>query len=350
MSQKTSHTLEQIALKIPKIELHLHLEGAIPLQTLMNLIQKKGGSSIKTVDDLRKKLTYTDFAHFIDVWIWKNTFITEEKDFEGITYDVLHSLHNQNVKYVEAFYSPTDYQEQGFSTQKITEYVIKGKERAYQDFNIQCELIIDVVRGNSVEVCMQQLEDVEPYLGKGVIGIGLGGSEQKYPAGLYQPVYLKAKKKGFRLTAHAGEAAGAASVWAAIKQLGVERIGHGVRAYEDPRLILLLKDKKIPLEMCVVSNVKTGVCPSFAEHPIREYYHKGLSVTVNSDDPTMFDTSITREYLVLAQELGFSLNDLKCMCFNGIDASFMSENGKEVMKSQIEKEWQQVCDRLLTGC
>jgi adenosine deaminase len=334
--------LEHIALKMPKIELHLHLEGAIPLQTLVNLIQKKGESSIRTVDDLRKKLTYTDFAHFIDVWIWKNTFITEEKDFEGITYDVLHSLHNQNVKYVEAFYSPTDYQGQGFSTEKITEYVIKGKEKACQDFNIQCELIIDIVRGNSLDVCMQQLEAVEPYLGKGVIGIGLGGSEQKYPADLYQPVYYKAKTKGFRLTAHAGEAAGAASIWAAIKKLGVERIGHGVRACEDPQLVSLLKDTQIPLEMCVVSNVKTGVCPSFAEHPIREYYQKGLSVTVNSDDPTMFDTSITREYVILAQELGFSLNDLKCMSFNGITASFMPEKAKKAMKSQVEKEWQQV--------
>lgn len=343
LMNRVTNTVEQFALKIPKVELHLHLEGAIPLETLVNLIQGKE-PSIRTVDDLRKKLTYIDFAHFIDVWIWKNTFITEEKDFEDMTYDVLRSLNSQNVKYVEAFYSPSDYHEQGFSTQKITEYVIKGKEKAYHDFNIQCELIIDVVRGNSLDVCMQQLEEVEPYLGKGVIGIGLGGSEQKYPADLYTPAYREAKAKGFRLTAHAGEAAGAESVWAAIKELGVERIGHGVRAYEDPRLVSLLKEKRIPLEMCVVSNVKTGVCPSFADHPIKEYYHKGLLVTVNSDDPTMFNTSITKEYQVLAQELGFSLNDLKCVSFNGIAASFMSDRSKESMKSQFEKEWQQLFD------
>lgn len=336
-----SDNLEQFMMKIPKVELHLHLEGAIPLQTLFDLICKEGKEpSIKNIDDLQKRLTYTDFAHFIEVWIWKNTFITAEKDFEGITYDVLETLNNQNVKYVEAFYSPSDYHEQGLSTHEITEYTIKGKKRAYRDFGIQCELIVDIVRGNRPDACMQQLEDVTPYLGKGVIGIGLGGSEQKFPPSLYAPVYKEAKKRGFRLTAHAGEAAGAESIWTCIGELGVERIGHGVRAYEDPQLVSLLRERQIPLEMCVVSNVKTGVCRSFETHPIKQCFQQGLLVTVNSDDPTMFNTSITQEYLVLVQELDFSVRDVNKLSMNGITASFMPEEKKESMKLQFEKEWQ----------
>jgi adenosine deaminase len=345
ISVLSSRALEQMAVKVPKVELHLHLEGAIPLETLFHLIQKKGESSIKNIDDLQRKLTYIDFDHFIDTWIWKNTFITEERDFEWITYDVLCSLTHHHVKYVEVFYSPSDYFGQGFSTQKITEYVIKGKERAYRACGIRCGLILDIVRGNSLDLCMQQVEEVEPYLGKGVIGIGLGGREQKYPADVYRPVYRKAKQKGFRLTAHAGEAAGAESIWAAIRTLGCERIGHGVRAYEDPELVRLLKKKKLPLEMCVISNVRTGVCPSLEAHPISQYFRKGLLVTVSSDDPTMFNTTISREYMVLAEILGFSVEDLKCISFNGITASFLPEEDKEGLRSYFEKEWDHILDK-----
>ncbi|MBU6998757.1 MAG: adenosine deaminase [Theionarchaea archaeon] len=343
-----SITLEQLTVALPKVELHLHLEGAIPLETLFQLVQKKGDPSIESIDDLQRKLTYTDFDHFIDTWIWKNAFITEEKDFEWITYDVLQSLAHHHVRYVEAFYSPSDYFGEGISTQKITEYVIKGKERAYRDYGIRCELIMDIVRGNSLDMCMQQVEDVEPYLGKGVIGIGLGGREQKYPADIYVPVYRKADRAGFRLTAHAGEAAGPESIWAAIKKLGCERIGHGVRAHEDPELVAFLSKTRLPLELCVISNVRTGVCPSLADHPIKQYFERGLLVTVSSDDPTMFNTTISREYEVLAENLGFSIEDLKRISFNSITASFLSERDKESLRSRFEREWNEVQDRFLT--
>lgn len=331
---------------MPKVELHLHLEGAIPLETLFNLIQREGKEpSIKNIDDLRKKLAYIDFAHFIEVWIWKNTFIKEEKDFEEIAYQVLRSLSKQNVKYIEAFYSPGDYWRQGLSTQKITEYLIKGKERAYYDFGIQSELIVDLIRGDGPEIGMQRLEEVTPYLGKGLIGIGLGGNEQSFPADPYASVYKEARERGFRLTAHAGEAAGAESIWTVIKKLDVERIGHGVRACEDPKLVSLLKKRQIPLEMCVISNVRTGVCESVEVHPIKQYFQQGLMVTANSDDPTMFNTSISQEYLVLVQKLGFTISDLKHLSMNGIIASFMPDRDKELMKSQFEKEWQQLLNK-----
>lgn len=340
MTLKSRNEVLHFVTALPKVELHLHLEGAIPLETLFNFIQREGDPSINTIEDLQKNFIYTDFEHFIDVWIWKNSYIREEKDFEAISYQVLRNLSSQNVKYVEAFYSPGDYQKQGLSPHRITEYLIKGKEKAYQDFGIQSELITDIVRGDEVDTCMQRLEEVSPYLGKGVIGIGLGGNEHKYPADLYAPVYEEAKKRGFRLTAHAGEAAGAVSIWSAIKKLHVDRIGHGVRAFEDLRLLSFLRKYQIPLEMCVVSNVRTGVVQSYEVHPIRQYYKKGLLVTVNSDDPTMFNTSLNEEYAILAQNLKFSVHDLKRVSMNGITSSFMSDNNKELMKLQFEKEWQ----------
>lgn len=185
----------EFLMKIPKVELHLHLEGAMSLQTLFDLIQKKGDPSIKTTDDLKKALIYTDFPHFIDTWIWKNTFITEERDFEEITYQVLQTLSHHHVFYAEVFYSPSDFEEQGLSAAGITECIIKGKKRAYHEFGIRSAFILDIVRGCTPEVGMQRLEEITPYLGE-VIGIGLGGSEQKYPPDPYAPVYREAKDRG----------------------------------------------------------------------------------------------------------------------------------------------------------
>lgn len=335
--------LEELITALPKTELHLHLEGAIPLETLYELIENQGGDpTITSIEDLEKKLMYTDFAHFLELWVWKNTFIKEERDFEEITYQILHNLSNQNVKYLEAYYSPGDYWRQGLTVPGITEAIINGKEKAHREFGIQCELIIDLIRDHGPEIGMQRLEEVTPYLGKGVIGIGIGGSEHEFPADPYAAVYKEAKQRGFRLTAHAGEAAGPDSIWAAIQKLDCERIGHGVRAKEDPQLIAFLKETQIPLELCVVSNVKTRVCESVESHPIKRYYEEGLMVTVNSDDPTMFNTSLTHEYMILAQKLKFSIQDIRQLTLNGIKASFMSEKEKESMKIQFDREWKQL--------
>lgn len=339
----TSARLEQLLLKIPKIELHLHLEGAIPAKTLLDLAMKRGNDrSLRTLDDLHKKLTFREFSHFIELWAWMTTLIREESEFEEISYEVLQELSRQNVKYVEASYSPGDYWRQGFSVEGITENLMKGKERAARDFDIKCELIIDLIRDHGPEKGLQYLNAATPYLGKGVIGIGLGGSEQSFPPDPYVPIYKEARERGFRLTAHAGEAAGSHSIRTAVEKLGVERVGHGVRATEDPLLMTLLLEKQIPLDMCVTSNLRTGVCKSIETHPIKEYFRQGLMVTVNSDDPTMFNTSLTQEYVTLVQKLGFDLADLRRLGANSIDASFMSEESKKAMRVQFATEWEQL--------
>ncbi|MBU7032837.1 MAG: adenosine deaminase [Theionarchaea archaeon] len=319
------------------------MEGAIPLETIFSFMEREEiDPSLTSVDDLEKRFRYTDFEHFIETWIWKNTCITEEKDFEIIAYEVLKELNHQNVKYVEAFYSPGDFENQGLSVPGITECMLKGINRAHTDFGIGCQLIMDIVRGDGIDTGLQRLEEVTPYLGKGILGIGLGGNEQKFPAEDYAPVYEEARKRGFRLTAHAGEAAGADSIWAAIRKLHAERIGHGTRAYEDPFLVSYLRNSRIPLEMCVVSNLKTGICTSYEDHPIARYYSQGLLVTVNSDDPTMFNTSINEEYAVLARHLGFSLHDLKSLSINGVRASFLSDEEKATLIETFNREWEQI--------
>jgi len=334
--------LEQFIRDMPKVELHLHMEGSIPPETLLGFIKRKGTEpDIQTVEDLNARLTCRDFPHFIEVWTWKNTFIQDEKDFKVIAHDVLADLSRQNVKYVESFFAPGDYRRMGLSMPRIIKYVIQGKEKAEADTGIRCNLIIDFIRDHGPEIGFERLEEATPYLNKGVIGVGIGGSEQLFPPEPYEALYREAKERGFRLTAHAGEVAGAESMWGAIKTLGVERIGHGVRANEDPELVEYLAEHQIPLEMCPVSNVKTGVCESIKEHPIREYFDRGLMGTVNADDPAMFNSSLTEDYLALAGDLDFDMDEIRRLATNGIDASFLSNAEKAAMYSAFQKEWAQ---------
>jgi adenosine deaminase len=340
MNLNDADALREFARKIPKVELHVHLEGAIPLPTLLTFIQRSGlERHIRTVDELRRKLAYPDFQGFLDTWVWKNTFITEVEDFDGMAYGALADLHAQNVPYVEMHYSPGDYRDRGFTVADVTEAVLAGAARARDDFGIRCALIADLLWGAYLEGSWRWMEEATPYLGRGVVGVGMGGCEGKSPARAYAELFREARRRGFRLTAHAGEALGPASVRAVIDELEVERIGHGVRAVEDAALLELLRERRIPLEVCVTSNVMTGVYPSAAAHPIRDLFEQGLVVTVNADDPTMFHTTLSDEYAVLVRDLGFAPEELKKLSLNGVDASFLPEAEKSGLRAKFEEEW-----------
>jgi adenosine deaminase len=341
MESLSSEEQKEFATKIPKVELHLHLEGAIPLETLLRFIRRAGTEpEIRTVAELRRRLAYPDFQGFLDTWVWKNTFITEVDDFRVMAYEALRDLARDNIPYVEMHYSPGDYRDRGFTVADVTEAVLAGASRAREDFGIHCALIVDLLWGANVEEAWGWLEEATPFLGRGVVGVGLGGSEQKSPARAYAELYAEAGKRGFRLTAHAGEALGPESVRAVIDELGIERIGHGVRACEDPDLVELLKERRLPLEVCVTSNVKTGVYPSVAAHPIRNLFEQGLVVTVNADDPTMFHTTLSDEYVVLLRDIGFTPEDLKTLSLNGVEASFLPEAEKSGLRAKFEEEWE----------
>ncbi len=324
--------------KMPKVELHLHLEGAFTVEFLFYLIQKYGGdSSINNIKDLEKKFIFNDFSQFIETWFWKNQFFKAPEDFEASTYYTLENLHKQNVAYAEVFYSPWDFVQFGLRVEDITESTLSSIERAEKDFGIKCRLIADLCRDYGAEKAIKRFEQIIPYRDKGLIGIGLGGSEQRYPPKPFKTVYRLAKEKGFHIVAHAGEAAGPKSVWDAIQYLGVERIGHGVRSIEDPWLVETLKENQIPLEICVTSNLKTGVFPSIEAHPVKYFFDNGLFVTINSDDPTMFGATITDEYLLLYEKLNFSFSSLKRLSISAIEASFLSKTEKENYKNLIHE-------------
>lgn len=312
---------------VPKAELHLHLEGAIPHDALWELVQKYGGDpTVPTLESLRERFKFRDFAHFIELWIWKNGFLREYDDFAFFSEAIAYDLVRQNIRYAEAFLSPGRFELEGLDAQRIIESVRTGLSR----FNgVEVALITDLTRDLGPENALNLVGRVnELREQQGVIGVGLGGSEHDWPPELFADAYTLAKDLGLHVTAHAGEAAGANSVWDAIHALGVERIGHGTRSEEDDRLLDHLAESQIPLEMCPLSNVATRVVDDISQHPIRRYVERGLMVTVNTDDPSMFGNSLAEEYRTLENVFGFNRNEVRELILNGIRASWLPDNRK----------------------
>jgi adenosine deaminase len=312
--------------RVPKVEIHLHLEGAIPIPALWRLVEKYGGDpDIPDLAALKKRFIFRDFPHFIETWIWKNQFLREYEDFTYIAQAVAQDLLSQNIRYAEVFYSPPDFAHHGLQTQELTRAIRTGLDRVK---DIQVALIADLVRDNGPQKCEMILRDVAEVIELGVIGIGIGGSEHSHPPEPFQKVFDQARKYGFFTSAHAGEAAGAESIWGAVRTLKVDRIGHGTRAWEDPLLLDFLAEEQIPIEMCPVSNLRTGVVGTIEEHPIRDFYQYGLFLTVNTDDPKMFNNSLAGEYQILVDQLGFSQDEIQSLILNAIQASWLSVDKK----------------------
>ena len=323
--------------RLPKVELHLHLEGAIPHHVLWELMQKYGGDpAVPTREVLARQFVYRDFADFARTWNWVNNLLREYDDFEFIAAAVARDLARQNIRYAEVFYSPTDFLPAGMDLQPLTEAIRKGLRQVPE---VEVSLVVDVVRNYGPERGARLLARVKEVRGLGVIGIGIGGSENKFPPEAFAPVYRQARELGFRTSAHAGETDGPASIWGAIRALEVDRIGHGTRAIEDPTLVNYLAEKKIPLELCVLSNVRTAAVAHPALHPARIYYQRGIPLSINTDDPTMFGNSLAEEYLTLHRELGFSRTDILRLIEQGIETSWLPEHRKRAMLSQFQSEF-----------
>ena len=287
---------------VPKIELHVHLEGSIPLDTLWELIQQYGGdASVPDRGALTERFRYTDFGHFIQTWVWKNRYIRTLADFTRIAEAVARDYAAQNIWYVEAHYSPTDFRALGFTITQITQAIRTGLDRCT---GTTVMLICDVVRDSPIERALATVHEVASLRHLGVVGIGLGGSEQSHPPEPFAPVFAAARTYGLHTTVHAGEAAGPASIWGAIRALHPERIGHAGRAIEDPELLAYFAEHGVALECCPLSNIRTNVYPSMAAHPVGEFIARGLVVTINTDDPKMFHNTLADEYRALVATFG----------------------------------------------
>jgi adenosine deaminase/aminodeoxyfutalosine deaminase len=310
---------------LPKAELHLHLEGSITPETLVELRRRHGKES--TIAEAEALYQYKDFLGFLMAFKTLTEDLQTADDYELITYRLMQQLKAQNVLHAEVYVSVGVclWRKQDFDA--IFEGLERGWARGEKDFGVSLLWIFDAVRQFGVEAAQKVFELAAKYRGRNVVGIGIGGDELKAPPEMFREQYTYAAAQGLRLTAHAGENAGPESIWGALN-LGAERIGHGLTAAQDPELIEELAQRQVPIEICLTSNLKTGCCLQLHDHPVKKYFDQGLMITLNSDDPAMFGTTLNREYELAQSEFGFTDEHLRELARNSFEASFLPAEKK----------------------
>jgi len=311
--------------QLPKAELHLHLEGSIDPTTLLELRRRHGKSS--TRDEVERLYQYRDFRGFLTAFKDVTEDLQTPDDYELITYRLMEKLKAENVLHSEVYISVGVclWRKQDFDA--IFEGLERGRARGERNLGVSLLWIFDAVRQFGPEKAQEVAELAVQHRSSNVVGFGIGGDEQQAGPELFRDIYAYAAESGLRLTAHAGESAGPESIWGALN-LRAERIGHGLTAYQDSELIEELSKRQVPVEICLTSNLRTGCCPSLAEHPARNYFDHGLMITLNTDDPAMFGTSLNREFQLAQDTFGFTDEHLRELARNSFEASFLPAEKK----------------------
>jgi len=311
---------------LPKAELHLHLEGAIDPATLLE-IQHSHGLSSATLADVQKLYQYADFGGFLISFKDITAHLKAPADYELIVYRLMERLKAENVLHAEVYISVGVclYRKQPFPA--IFEGLERGRVQGERDFGVSLLWIFDAVRHFGSAEAQRVAELAVQHKDRNAVGFGIGGDEKRAGPELFREVFAYCADNGLRLTAHAGETEGPESIWGALN-LRAERIGHALTASQDPDLVQELSQRQVPIEICVTSNVKTGVCPSIGEHPVKRYFDEGLMVTLNTDDPAMFSTSLSREYQLVHENFGFTDEHLRELARNSFEAAFLPAEKK----------------------
>lgn len=312
-------------LSLPKAELHLHLEGSVDPPTLLELKQRHGRDG--TLARVEQLYQYKDFNGFLMAFKAVTEDLRTPEDYELITYRLMEKLKAENVLHAEVYVSVGVclWRKQDFDA--IFEGLERGRQRGERDFGVSLLWIFDAVRHFGPVEAQHVAELAARYKEQSVIGFGIGGDERRAAPELFRDVYAYAADHGLRLTAHAGETAGPESIWGALN-LRAERIGHGLTAWQDSELVEELATRQIPVEICLTSNLRTGCCRTLAEHPVRNYFDQGVMITLNTDDPAMFRTSLAQEYQLARESFGFTDEHLRELARNSFEASFLPAEKK----------------------
>jgi len=310
--------------RAPFVEIHLHLEGSISLRRLRQLLETRKGSRAA---DPRDWYRHRSFPEFLRHFALVTQALREPEDFALITLDLCRRLRHQGVAAAEAFFSPVIFTRRGLPFLEILDAMEEAVSSERRRGGPRIAWLLDAVRQWGPAGMEQNLECASRAGGR-VLGIGLGGDETSVPAEAFASFFSAARNQGYRTVAHAGEFDGPRSVWKALEVLGAERIGHGIRAAEDPLLLERLRRSRIPLEVCPTSNLRTGVVRRWSEHPLPRLVAAGVRVTVNSDDPALFRTSLRGEFLALRQRMCLGAAATERIRREAIRASFLPAREK----------------------
>jgi aminodeoxyfutalosine deaminase len=281
----------------PKIELHVHLEGTVRPHTLLEIARRNDYAlPADTVEGVAKLYDYRDFAHFIEVWILTTNALRTREDFRQIVVEYAAEAAEHGAVYLEGVFSPAERARRGVDWDEMFAGYCDGAQEARERQGIEVRLTPDIYRGATDEEADRVVDYSVRYRDQGVVAVGLGGLEAEYPPEQYAAVFDRVRGEGLGSVPHAGEVAGPESIRGALDALGADRIRHGIHAVDDPELVAELRDREIVLDVCPISNVRTGAVASLQEHPLRQLVQAGVRCSISTDDPAMFDTDLTREY------------------------------------------------------
>jgi aminodeoxyfutalosine deaminase len=292
-------------------ELHVHLEGAVEAETLLAI------DPSLTLAEIAAETTYSDFAGFLKSFVWVNKKLNTPEDYARVARRLLERLHSEAVTHVEVTLSAgvVLWKQQPFAP--IYDALLREAARS----PLHVRWILDAIRQFGAETAKPVFELAGERVNDGVVAVGLGGDEQRGPALWYHDLFAQARDGGLRLVCHAGETTGPQSVWDAL-EIGAERIGHGIRSIDDPALVAHLAARKIPLEVCITSNLRTGAVASLAEHPVKRLYDAGVPIVLGSDDPALFHCTLSSEYALAASAFGFTPEQLAELAANSFLYAF----------------------------
>ncbi len=329
---------------LPKVDLHRHLEGSLRLQTLAEIAQEHGiDLPSYDIEYLRRFATVTgeepDFHLFLEKFAFLRRFYPTPAAVERVAYEAVADAAADNVKYLELRFNPVALsRQQHFPLDQVVDWVCASVAQAQRDYDIETALILQIDRSGSVEMGDRIADIAIAKQSQGIVGLDLAGDEVGYPAHRFADVFQKAREAGLGVTVHAGEAGGAENVREAIELLGASRIGHGVRSIENSDVVQLVRQRGVTLEVCPTSNLQTAVVRRFWQHPLPDLLALNLRVTINTDDPSVSDTTLTDEYMTAMLAMGVTLEQIKHTIMTGIAGAFQPPEVRKRLARWFQKE------------
>ncbi len=332
---------------LPKVDLHVHLDGSVRAQTIADLAKEQGMElSVSPGGDLLPYIQVNEECGSLQEYLSKFDFVLpflqSREALERVAYEIVQQSAEHNCRYVEVRFAPQLHRRKGLTVEDTIRSVVQGLRRGEEEYGVTARVIAICMRNHSYEDNLEVVEAAGRFIGKGVAAVDLAGDEASYPPQWFREVFACSQAKGIPVTIHAGEAGGADNVYEAITHLGAVRIGHGVRLKEDRAILDMVRERKVPLEMCPVSNIQTKAVSGWDAYPIREYFDSGILITINTDNPSVSGTDITKEYEVVADRFGFSLEEIAQLIMNGVEAAFLGEEEKLALKREFGERLQEL--------
>ncbi len=328
----------QLIEKIPKAELHLHIEGTLEPELMFKLAQRnKIPLRFKNIDEVRKAYDFHNLQSFLDIYYEGAKVLVHEEDFYDMTMAYLLKCRKDNVVHTEIFFDPQTHTERGISFETALNGIHRALADAKKEFGLSSHIIMCFLRHLSEEDAFKTLKEALPFKDK-ILGVGLDSGEVGHPPAKFERVFAAAREAGFLTVAHAGEEGPPSYIWEALDLLKVKRIDHGVRSIEDEKLMTRIIDEKMPLTVCPLSNIKLCVFKKMEDHNLKKLLQKGVMVTINSDDPAYFGGYMNQNFIEASRALDLSVDEIKTLASNSFSASFLPQAEKNKWIKEI-KEW-----------